>query len=83
MTAPKFITYKDIMAVYGLTVPSAKHKLTVIRAVLGKKRRQNVLVAEFCSAENVDQTLFEKQLHLETTAIYQPKRYEQAAINFK
>lgn len=50
------------MIVYGVSERQAYKKLTLIRSILGKKRRQDLLVAEFCQAENVDRKIFEAEL---------------------
>lgn len=71
MTLPKFITYKELMLVYGLGPHAAQNKLTVIRNVLCKKRHQNILIQEFCQAENVEINLFLFELKKEMEKIYQ------------
>lgn len=70
MTLPKVITHKEISIVYGLSIFQAQHKLATIRAILRKKRFQNLLIAEFCQAENVDQSIFENQLKKEFEKIH-------------
>lgn len=48
------------MIVYGLTQVQAFKHLGTIRASLGKtKRRQLLHIAEFCKAENIQQSDFE------------------------
>jgi hypothetical protein len=71
MTLPKFITYKELMLVYGFGMYAAQNKLAVIRNVLGKKRYQNILIQEFCQAENVEINLFLGELKKEMEKIYQ------------
>ena len=62
ISLPKTVSYKELMIVYGLTKRQALHKMMVIRAALGKSRAQNVLVAEFCKAENVEQAIYTNEL---------------------
>ena len=81
MNAPKFITYKELMLVYGLNLKAAEHKLSVIRSVLGKKRYQYIHIAEFCVAENIDQQIFETVLQKEINRIY--KNSPQITLNFQ
>jgi hypothetical protein len=70
MNLPKFITYKEVMLVYQLSCTQAQHKLSTIRAVLSKKRANNILIAEFCQAENVDRQIFENELQSELEKLY-------------
>jgi hypothetical protein len=70
MTLPKFITYKELMLVYGLGATAAQHKIGIIRSVLGKKRFQMILIPEFCKAENIEPTLFVDALKTEMEKIY-------------
>ncbi len=41
---------------------AAQHKLTVIRSVLGKSKFQSIHITEFCTAENINRSLFEAEL---------------------
>lgn len=73
MQLPKFITYKEIMLVYGLSTSAASHKLSFIRNVLNKKRYQNILIVEFCQAENLEVNLFLSELKKEMEKIHEKK----------
>ena len=59
---PKTVTYKEIMLVYGFNISRATKKIYLIRGILGKKMHQNILIAEFCQAENIDQQIFVAEL---------------------
>jgi hypothetical protein len=61
-TAPKTVTYKEIMLVYGLNPRAAQYKMMIVRSTLGKSRNQLILVAEFCKAENVEPEIFQTEL---------------------
>jgi len=65
MQLSKVVTYREIMTVYGMNKTQAQHKLGIIRSVLGKKGINSVLIAEFCKAENVEQSIFEDELRKE------------------
>ncbi|MEO5892260.1 MAG: hypothetical protein ABIQ31_18580 [Ferruginibacter sp.] len=73
MDLPKFVTYKELMLVYGFPSKQAQNKLSTIRAVLGKKRFNNILIVEFCQAENIEPALFEKELQKEIEKLYKIK----------
>jgi hypothetical protein len=66
---PKTVTHNEIALVYGLTERQAQYKLTTIRAALGKKRTQHILIAEFCTAENIDRKIFETELQQSLTQL--------------
>lgn len=65
MQLQKVVTYRELMMVYGINATQAQHKLTTIRAILGKKAINKLLIAEFCKAENVEQSIFEDELRKE------------------
>lgn len=62
------------MLVYGLDVAAAQRKISNIRAVLGKQRRQAILIPEFCNVENVDRKIFEAELQTELNKLYNKPR---------
>lgn len=61
------------MIVFGLDKGQAEKKLSTIRAILGKKRHQLLLIAELCQAENIDRKIFEDELQRGYTALQNPK----------
>lgn len=74
---PKVITYKEIMIVYGFNVRRAQDKVSVIRSILGKKRKQAILIAEFCEVENVKREIFEHDLKAAYLQFHQKPQNQQ------